>query len=188
MKKILISFLTGLLLISGCGNSDGDATTSENPIYYSYGNDTYEIDVANDWEVITEFTSNYPQNTIAAFRNNIKNDEFIANINIVANTVEEGLSNGDYALEILQSHSESLIDYKLIEKKEIDITVGEQLSPTYMITFQGRNKIDGDLLQFTQVYGVNNGLGYIATATYLPNEDQFVIETAVYMVGSLQLK
>ncbi|MFA6528790.1 MAG: hypothetical protein WCT46_04595 [Candidatus Gracilibacteria bacterium] len=187
MKKLIITFLVGILLVSGCTSSTS-GTTSENPVYYSYGNDTYGIDVANDWEVITNFTSNYPQNTIAAFRNNIKNDKFIANVNIVANTVEEGLSNGDYALEMLQSHSESLIDYKLLEKTEINITVGGQVSPTYMTVFQGRNKIDGDLIKFAQVYGVNNGLGYIATATFLPDEDQFVVETCVHMIESLKLK
>lgn len=189
MKKLIISVLMGILLLSGCTiSSDGNTTTSDNPIYYSYGNDTYGVNVANDWEVITEFTSNYPQNTIAAFRNNVKNDQFIANVNIVANTIEEGLSNGDYALEMLQSHSESLIDYKLLEKKEINIIVEGQVSPTYMATFQGRNNIDSDLLQFAQVYGANNGFGYIATATYLPDEDQFAVETAIHMIESLELK
>ncbi|EKD63477.1 MAG: hypothetical protein ACD_51C00271G0001 [uncultured bacterium] len=187
MKKALISFLAGILVISGC-SSTTTSTTENNPLYYAYGNNSYSIQVPNDWEVITEFTSNYPQNTIAAFRNNVKNDQFIANINIVANTVEEGLSNGDYALEMLQSHSESLIDYKLLEKTEININVGGQLSPTYMTVFQGRNSVDGDLLQFTQIYGINKGFGYIATATLLPDEDQFVVETAIHMIESLEVK
>jgi len=113
---------------------------------------------------------------------------FRTSVNVIANSVSKDLSNGDYGIEMLQTHSEDLIDYRLIEKQEIEITINGQITPTYLNYFEGRNSIDTDLLQFAQVYGVNNGIGYIITATFLPEEDEFIVENCIHMVKSLELK
>ncbi|EKD63563.1 MAG: hypothetical protein ACD_51C00257G0001 [uncultured bacterium] len=106
----------------------------------------------------------------------------------MANTLDEDISNGDYALEMLQFHSESLIDYKLLEQQEIEIEIDGQPTPTYLNYFEGRNSTTSDLLKFVQVYGVEDGFGFIATGSFLPDEDEFAIDNCVYMVKSLELK
>ncbi|NCS68183.1 hypothetical protein COW94_03655 [Candidatus Peregrinibacteria bacterium CG22_combo_CG10-13_8_21_14_all_44_10] len=190
MKKLIVLLLAScyLLIISGCGSTDTSDSTADNPLYYTYSASSFALEVPNDWETISQFTSDYPQNTLVAFRNNLKDLSFIANVNIVANAVNKGMNNGDYALEMLQTHSENLIDYRLIEKQEIEILINEQSTPTYLNYFEGRNSVDSDILEFVQVYGVNNQIGYIVTATFLPEEDNFIVENAVHVVKSLELK
>ena len=188
MKKILLLLLP-LLLAFTTGCVDTTTTdTANNPLYYTYGATTYSLEVPNDWEVISQFTSDYPANTLIAFRNNLKDKDFIANINLIANNVDENMNNGDYAIGMLKQHAENLIDYRLIEQQEIEITINGQTTPTYMNYFEGRNSADSDLLKFVQVYGVNNNIGYIVTATFLPEEDEFIIENCVHVVKSLELK
>lgn len=190
MKKLTI--LTFILLLtlgtSGCFENITPDENAENPLYYTYSSSTYSIEAPNDWEVISQFTSDYPSNTLVAFRNNIKGKDFLANVNLVANTLDETLSNGDYALEMLQYHAETLIDYRLIEQQEIEIEINGQNTPTYLNYFEGRNSIDSDLLRFIQVYGVNGNFAYIATGSFLTNEDEFAIENCVHMVKSLELE
>ncbi len=98
------------------------------------------------------------------------------------------MNNGDYAIEMLQEHEGNLIDYRLIEQQEIEIVIEGAETPAYLNYFEGRNSIDSDLLKFVQVYGINDSIGYIATATFLPEEDEFIIENCVHMVKSLELK
>lgn len=190
MKKLITSLLV-IIFSLGTTGCFGDATPTddaENPLYYKYSSTTFAVEVPNDWEVISQFTSDYPDNTLVVFRNNLKDMDFIANVNIVAESVDKDLGNGDYALETLQFHSESLIDYKLIEQQEVEIKINSQMTPTYLNYFEGRNSISSDLLKFVQVYGTNNGLGYIITGTFLPDEDEFIRENCVHVVKSLEIK
>lgn len=187
MKKLFV-LIALLIAFSGCGNSNEDSTQQgTNPSYYVYSTSAFSLEVPNDWEVISQFTSDYPTNTLVAFRNNIKEQDFIANVNVVGNDIGD-TSNGDYAIKMLQKHAETLIDYKLIEQKEIEIFIGGQLTPAYRNYFEGRNSPDTDILQFIQVYAVKDGIGYIATASFLPTEDEFVIDNCVHMVESLEIK
>lgn len=189
MKKLLNIALTITLItiFSGCTNGENTTGQGSNPSYYIYSTNSFSIEVPNDWEVISQFTSDYPTNTLVAFRNNIKEQDFLANVNIVGNNIEE-ISNGNYAIEILQKHSETLLDYKLLEQKEIEIFISGQLTPAYRNYFEGRNSLDTDILKFIQVYAVKDNIGYIATASFLPNEDEFVINTCVNIVESLEIK
>ncbi|HAU39369.1 MAG: hypothetical protein UV80_C0014G0005 [Candidatus Peregrinibacteria bacterium GW2011_GWF2_43_17] len=186
MKKIL-ALVALLIAFSGCSNEETTPEQGTNPTYYVYSTNSFSLEVPNDWEVISQFTSDYPTNTLVAFRNNIKEQDFLANVNIVGNTVGE-ISNGDYAIEMLKKHSETLIDYTLLEQKEVEIFVGGQLTPAYRNYFEGRNSPDTNTLKFIQVYAVKDGIGYIATASFLPNEDTFVTDTCVNMVESLEIK
>lgn len=188
MKKITTLLLTiSLLLTTGCLGTDTTNQT-ENPLYYKYGSTSFSVEIPNDWEVINQFTSDYPTNTIVAFRNNLKDQKFIANVNLVANAVSEDMNNGDFGIEMLQKHESDLIDYRLIEQQEINILVNGTETPTYLNYFEGRNSLSSDLLRFIQVYGVNNGFGYVTTATFLPEEDEFIIENCVHIVKSLELR
>ena len=189
MKKLLALF-TLILLTTGClgGGDEEPQGDTENPLYYTYSTSTFSLEVPNDWEVISQFTSDYPENTLVAFRNNLKEKDFLANVNIVANTLEDDLNNGDYGLEMLQYHEETLIDYKLIEQQEIDIKINGQTTPTYLNYFEGRNNTSSDVLRFVQVYAIDGSIGYIATGSFLPDEDEFAIDNCVHMVKSLAVK
>ncbi len=186
MKK-LFALIALLIAFSGCTSGEIAPDQGTNPTYYVYSTNAFSLEVPNDWEVISQFTSDYPTNTLVAFRNNIKEQDFLANINIIGNNVGE-ISNGDYAIEMLNKHSETLIDYQLLEQKEIEIFVEGQLTPAYRNYFEGRNSTDTDILRFIQVYAVKDSIGYIATASFLPNEDEFVIDTCASMVESLEIK
>ncbi|MBU1019384.1 MAG: hypothetical protein ABII07_04005 [Patescibacteria group bacterium] len=185
MKKLLLLPLLLLLLLTGCLGNVTPEENTDNPLYYKYSGATYSIEVPNDWEVISQFTSDYPSNTLVAFKNNLKDQDFIANVNIVANTLGKGLGNGDYAIEMLKYHEGTLIDYKLLEQQEVEVIVAGQSIPTYLNYFEGRNSVSSDLLRFLQVYVVSENFGYIATATFLPDEDEFIFENCKHMVKSL---
>ena len=94
-SKILASILTLLLLtLTGCsGGGDSDSEnvdpTKKIAFYTPVEAEDFFMQVPEGWDVIEQFTSNYPPNTVVAFRNNVKDNDFIANINVVRNDVAE---------------------------------------------------------------------------------------------------
>lgn len=190
MKRALIPLMALTLLFSACSGSSDSSSTSdgEEPYFFEYITADFAIEVPEDWETITAFTSEYPDEVRVAFRNNVKDSDFIANIVILREDNTDFLSNADFAQEKLQDHSETLVNYKLLSQEELTLTVSGANSSTLLNTFEGKNETNSSTLEFKQVYLVKGDEAWTATASYRSNEDSFVVEDMEHMLTSFNLK
>jgi hypothetical protein len=186
--SLLLSFT---LLFTACGgssetddvNTNGDADT----FYYSYSTPEFDIEIPDNWETVNAFTSEYPEEIRVAFRNNIKDSGFTANVTIHREENRNNLSNIDFAQDKINDHAGSLINYKLKEQEEVTLSVSNGESTTILNLFEGKNEIDSQDLKFMQTYLIKGETAWTVTATYRDNEDEFVIERMNHMLKSFLL-
>ena len=142
--------LIGLLTLTGCFGGEEEEPTetpdeTPNPIaeriafYRLVEADDFTIQIPEDWETIQHFTSDYPPNTVVAFRNNKKDHEFVANINIVRNQVPDGTKTTDYGLQMFQTVASQLINFERISEKLVDLPGAPQGTQTFIYEFKGTN-------------------------------------------------
>jgi hypothetical protein len=189
MKKLLTTLLGLSLLLSACGGSDTDeasTTDSDEVFYFTYVTAEFSIDVPDDWETINAFTSDYPDEVRVAFRNNLKDSEFIANVSIVREDYTG--TSADYAQSKLDDHSETLINYKLESQEAVTLEVAGADSVTTLNTFRGKNEASSPTLEYMQIYLTKGDNAWTVSASYTPNEDEFVIERMAHMLKSFTLK
>lgn len=183
--KFLVTLLTIPLVLTGCFASE-EETASITEIYET---NNFSISVPQDWEILekSEFTSNVPQSTIAAFRNNIKNEIFNANINIsVQNTnLTDPL---DLAKSSKANAKTNLISFQEIETKNMEVQSGEQTIKGVLMEFQGKRNTQESIIRFKQLYVIQGNTAYTVTAAYLPDEDDTVVQYIDEMLNSFALK
>lgn len=184
MKKILLLLLAPFLLTS-CFGGNADETDNTEPVtppseqisfYRPVNADNFVIQVPEDWETIQTFPTNYPENTYVAFRNNIQENDFIANINIVRNSVEEGTNTADYALQVYETIASQLVNFKNLESKEYDLYIEGKNVKTYLYKFEGTNDPTQKSREFIQLTGVKGPYAYIVTGAYDKNDTELAID------------
>lgn len=192
MKKILILFFTLALATTGCFDTTTttSGTTEENDgsYYYTYKTAEFTIDAPENWERINTFTSEYPDNIRVAFRNNVKDSNFVANLTVIRDNNEKSLTNMDYAQKKLSDHAATLIDYTLISQEELTMDIAGASSKTLLNTFSGKNETSAQTLDFMQLYLTKGDNAWTVTATYRPDEDLFVIQKLDTMLRSFAVK
>lgn len=192
MKK-LATFILGLsLILTACGSavdSGTSVTTSTgDPYTYTYKTAEFQLEVPKEWEVVDSFTSEYPDGLKVAFRNNVKDSIFTANLTILK---EDNIGNEmsyDFAQKKLADHEDTLINYKLITQEGITLLVAGAESNTILSTFEGKNETAGPTLNFMQTNLTKNDNAWTVTASYRPSEDVFVIEELDTMLRSFTLR
>lgn len=195
MKRFSASFLllsSALLFFPGClGLGEDEETTSSEmvamPFYRIVKSDDFALQVPEDWETIQEFSSDYPTNTVVAFRNNIEDHDFIANVNIVDNEVEEGTTSSEYALAMIETLESQLLNYQQNAQEEITLWVGETEVSTYLTEFEGTNDGGKPVRQFIQLYAVNGAKAFIVTGTYDADDTELAIDQVKQTVKSFRL-
>ncbi|HCW32321.1 MAG: hypothetical protein UT36_C0003G0128 [Candidatus Peregrinibacteria bacterium GW2011_GWF2_39_17] len=189
LKLILTSaVLFSLLIFTGCfGSDDTDPvtppTTNNNeilPFYRLVDGADFSIQVPEDWETIQKFSVDYPANTVIAFRNNIADHDFIANINIVRNEITEGTILVDYASETYQTISTQLLSFKELKK--------EELSSGQIYEFEGINDPALKSKRFIQFYVVKGVTAYIVTGTYDAQDAPLAIDQLKASVKTFLVK
>jgi hypothetical protein len=183
--------LLSILLITGCGS---DEPTTEGPVteiltfYRLVESNEFSLQVPEDWETIQNFTTAYPENTIVAFRNNIQDHDFIANINVVRNEVTEGTTSADYAIEMFDTISNQLINYKKLNEESYTLYVGANPIETFLYEFQGINDPTETTKQFIQIYGTNGTNAYVATGSYDADDSELAIDQIQQSMRTFMLK
>jgi hypothetical protein len=186
-------FLGMILLLPGCLGFEGDEETTTSsemvPIafYRIVQSDDFALQVPEDWETIQDFSSDYPTNTVVAFRNNIEDHDFIANVNIVENEVEEGTTSSEYALAMIETLENQLLNYKQLTQEETTLWVGDTEVSTYLTEFEGTNDGGKPVRQFIQLYAVNGTQAFIITGTYDEDDTELAIDQVKQTVKTLQL-
>lgn len=191
MKKLLTSLVISTLLIASCGGGDEETSNtgdSDETYFFEYITSEFVIDVPEDWETITAFTSEYPDNIRVAFRSNIKDSDFIANVNIVREENPRSISNADFTQNKLSDHADTLVNYQLLSQEEVTMNVEGGTSATLLNNFQGKNSTTGPTLEYMQVNLTQGTRSWSITASYAPNEDSFTVERMEHMLKSFTLK
>ncbi|MBT4385200.1 hypothetical protein HOD30_05655 [Candidatus Peregrinibacteria bacterium] len=186
MKKILSTLILSSLLFTACGGASGTSLSDEDTLFYTYETAEFSIETPRDWETITAFPAEYPKEVRVAFRDNLKDIDFLANVSIIR---EEGTrTNMDHAQKKLSDHEATLLDFALSSQEEINLIVSAGESASMLNTFIGKNTSDGPLLAFMQTYLTKGSKVWSVTASYSPNEDEFTIDNMEQMLKSFTLK
>jgi hypothetical protein len=196
MNKKLLSILliATTLMLSGCFSSDGQTTTSSGtdgnaPDNKVYQNSQFSLSFPGSWDVIEpkDFTSEIPPETQLVIRNNIKNDTFTANINVVRNDLQLTMSSLDYAKEIINRQRTGLLDYKETKRDIINIQVGGQSEESYYTEFEARLNQTDPVTKFVQTYAVKDKAGFIIMGSYSTQENTTVVDQVNAVVKSFKV-
>lgn len=187
MKKVLSLLVLGLVL-AGCGGGAAPTETEEDVQFHVYRTADFSIEVPNDWITESAFTNEFPEELRVAFKHDESEQDFVANVTVIKEDNAEKLSNNDFIQEKLRDHENTLLGYQLLSQDEVTLQIGAGESSTLMTTFQGKNDSSGPTLEFMQVTLTQGELAWSATATYLPNEDDFVVDRMNTMLLTFSLK
>lgn len=193
MKRLLAASLMTVLLLTSCGGSssnggDGETGDAETPRYVAYKTSDFTIDVPDTWDTLHDFTDEYPDNLRIAFKNNVKDASFTANVTVLREENLDELTSADFTQEKMAEHKDRLLNFKSIGEEEIILTVSGAESNTVLNTFSGKNDADSPTLNFMQVIVSKGDRAWIVTASYRPDEDEFTIEKMEHMLNSFAVK
>ncbi|QQR55172.1 hypothetical protein IPG41_01235 [Candidatus Peregrinibacteria bacterium] len=191
MKKFTVFLLNLSLLLASCNGSDSgsdDGSNGDTYRFVEYKASDFLIDKPEDWETVNSFTSEYPDGIRVAFRDNLKDGDFVANVTVIREANEDNLTSFDVLQEKLSEHEDHLLDYTLLTQEELTLSVGGGESKTTLFTFSGKNESSSEPLQFMQLALAKGEQAYIVTATYDPREDEFTVERMLTMLKSFELR
>lgn len=181
-KTLLATIVIASLFLTGCGETIEPTTGT------LYETDTFTIHAPRNWEIVTDFQSNQPKETVVAFRNNVKTKDFIANITITKNTLTSVVSSTDYEKIVTEELQGELVNFKETKSEKMKIMIGSQEADTIFVTFTGKQKVESDTLQFMQIYAVKENVGYIVTASAGMNEEESVVDALTQALKSFSVK
>lgn len=191
MKKFYNSILifTLLLSFSGCFSFEDDKNNLLDEGFISYKTENFSINIPEKWEVITknEFTSDIPEETIAVFRNNVKNETFTANINIVAKSIQEEINSLEFAKMVINRQSSGLIGYEESKKESFNIKVNNKEEETFLNKFEAKKTPNDINIKYVQVYAVKDNIGYIVTGAVSTKESESILQIVEKIVKSFTL-
>lgn len=192
MKKIFATSLLTALLLTNCGGSststDVSSEDSETPRYITYRTSDFSIDVPDTWKTVNTFTENYPSDLRIAFKNNIQDATFTANVTVLREDNPKELTSADFTQQKLSDHTDHLLNYSLISQDEITLTVSGADSATILNTFSGKNTTSGPTLEFMQVVLTKADKAWTVTASYRDDEDAFTVEKMQTMLNSFAVR
>jgi hypothetical protein len=181
-----------ILALSGCGSSTSLplATNTANIQSRLIDSPEFTLTIPHDWDVIQaqDFTSDVPPETQLVVRNNVKNDNFTANVSIIKRGTSNSIATLDYAKEVINRQKTGLLNYKEDNNSSAKIQIGGQPVDTYLETFEGKKDAQSDLIDFYQTYAVKGANGYIVTGAYSPQETTDNINAVQAVVKSFSVK
>lgn len=184
MKRASFAIIGISLLLTGCFGSSTDTKATEKTLegFHSYSTEEIKLQIPNDWEVLT------PKNTLVAFRSNIRNPMYTANVAIIRNELPAEASTLDYAKILYEKVKSELTEFHEILAEQIKTHVKGSETDTLFTVFEGRESPDADLKRFMQVSAVSGKKAYIATGSMLASEDEGVSKMLETMVRSFEVK
>lgn len=175
MKKITLFCLISLVSLSltGClGSSSKPAGAKALDGYTLYDGADFTMQVPKDWEIISDakFRSDMPKGTVVAFRNNVRDVRFTANIAVIKNNLTEAISSLDYSKALQKKVSNDLGAYKEYSADKTKINIAGKEEDSLYLYFEGRENADSDVKRFMQFSGVKGKTAYIVTGAFLWSE------------------
>jgi hypothetical protein len=195
MNRLIIStILASSLLLSGC-LSPGPQTNPPvtNPDISTetrvYNNNEFSITSPSAWDIIQpkDFTSDIPAETQVVIRNNIKNEDFTANVNVIKHSFQSSKNSLDYGQEILNRQQSGLLNYRETKKEIVKRNVGGQPVDTYLVEFEAKLNQTDPILKFVQTFATSGNNGYTALGSYSTQENSIVINQVIESIRSFQI-
>lgn len=191
--KIFLTFSLFSFLLSGCFNFDSDTpddSGTANETERLYETSDYAVIIPKDWEIIEKenFTSDIPEETDIAFRNNVKNETFTATATVVARDLLNPLDSLEFANRVRNRQKDGLTDYNEISQEKYNIVVGNTSQETLFIHFAARKTTSDPLLEYFQTYVTSDDTAYIVGGAVHPNEQENTSQIVEDIVRSFRLK
>ncbi len=189
---MLILLVIPLLFLSGCFNFNQEKTkkpaTDERSRIIEHSEFTLKI--PREWDSIEpkDFTNEVPQNTLMVLRNNVKNENFTANVNILKNNLQIPKETLEYAKEVINRQKNGLYNYKETKRDLVKTQIGEKKFDTYMVYFEGKKSPESEMVKFIQTFGVKANFAYIVTGAVSPNENSNTVNVVEEIVKTFALK
>jgi hypothetical protein len=183
--------IISIFFLSGCINLGGSsANKTDDARIKTYDGGAYSVKMPAEWEIIEkkDFTSDVPDVTMVVFRNNVKNETFTANVNIVLNPLQQTTPTVEYAKMVINRQKGGLIDFKEIKREDTKIQIGGKGADSLFLVFDARKNADNPLIRYFQTYAVKDKQAYIISGALSPGEDNVMMQTVESIVKSLQLK
>ncbi len=195
--QVLGLLVTSILVISGCFNfGSNPGTTTSKPT----ANDRirtiddlkydFTIQLPREWDVIEkkDFTADVPPETVVVFRNNIKNEDFTANVSIIRTELQTPKETLEYAKEVINRQKNGLYNYKETKRDLVKIQIGDKNVDTYLTYFEAKKDPGNDVVKFMQTYAVKNNAAYIALGAMSTKENDNNAKTVEDIIKSWKLK
>ena len=186
LASVLLSGCFGITSITGSGGSGIQAVEG----YTIYDGSSFKILVPAGWEIITErdLRSSMGQNVVAAFRNNVRNPEFTANVVIVKNVLTGEAKTIDYEKALYEKIKNSLSSFKELAYDTTQVRVGGTMTDTLFTDVQGREGPDRDLKRFMHLSGVAGTTAYVAAGSMLVGESVDTAKKIETMIRSFEVE
>lgn len=185
-KKIFSLLISTTLLLSACGGSDTTDTTTAAAGEKLYESNDFSLIYPQDWDVLEpdSYPSTVPSQTVVAFRNNIQNEIFTANLSVNIKDLDEEVSSDDFTKSTLSKIKKSLLSYSELPSETIKIGDVE----TKIIEFEGKKSPSEEIIHFKSLSIIKNRTAYTVICAYLPTEDESIVISMDKMLNSFSLK
>lgn len=179
-------------LLAGCLGSNDSKTPSEKKIegFHVYTAEEFSIQVPDEWETLSGagLPGNTPKNTLIAFRSNIKNPRFTANVALIKNDFAQEIIPLEYAKMLRQKTIDGLFDFREILTEQTKIMIAEQETDTILFIADGREATDQDLKRFMQISAVKGKTAYVAVGSFLAEEGEGTAKKLETMMRNFEVK
>ncbi|MFA5829141.1 MAG: hypothetical protein WC843_01455 [Candidatus Gracilibacteria bacterium] len=194
-KALTCLFVLTLTSFTGCFNFGGGST---NPTVTT-SDQTRKIDdpkyaftaiIPREWDIIEakDFTKDVPQETQLVLRNNVKNEDFTANVNVVHHVLQTTRETLEYAKQVINAEKTGLYNYQESKRDTFQIPIADKKADTYVTYFVGAKEPSSDVITFIQTFAVKGTDAYIITGSYSPKESQINVKAVESIVKSFILK
>lgn len=191
-KKVILFSVGAAVLLAGCfgGSSDKKEVVKKIEGFHSYETEEFRMQVPDAWETLTplNFKSNISKNTLAAFRNNLRDPSFTANIVVLKNELASEISSTDYAKALNEKLKNNLSSYKEILIEKFNVNVEGKESESLFTHVEGRERPEADLKRFIQVSAVKEKNAFNALGAYLAKGDEGLAKKIETSIRSFEVK
>ncbi len=190
-KKLTLTILTlTTLLFTACGSTNNNIESNNTEDTSVFETQEFKISRPTIWTTITqkEMTSEVPKGTIVVFRNNIKNETFTANVNVLKREIQTPISSLDFAKQVINRESQGLVNYKEQKKEQIKIKSGDTEDTTLINYFEAKESTNKPTINYIQTYAVKDHSGFIITGAFSKKEEKNTMQIIENIVKSFKVK